>query len=168
MAVTAEKLKSLIEAEFASVSDGRVVAHIRGMLIEPYPLLRQWDYGEPGQLYPCWMVVKDERSGAEIAYCEQGFGPTCPWGLVSSGSGESQQSIGPDTSWFSTFMDAFFDSFAVVELPIWRVFRVTPDGTHTALSEESSWETTWSKVSDLRRSDPANRYDCDHSISYRG
>src|SRR6267154_2221046 len=53
------------------------------MLIEPYVLLRYWDYGEPGQQYPCWMVLRDDHSGGEVAYCEYGFGPRCPWGLIT-------------------------------------------------------------------------------------
>jgi hypothetical protein len=59
MPVDANVLKALIERELAGLSDARVLAHIRGMLIEPYVLLRSWDYGEPGQQHPCWMVLND-------------------------------------------------------------------------------------------------------------
>jgi hypothetical protein len=55
MTIAAEILKTLVEAELAAVSDARVVAHIRGILVEPHVVLRSWDYGEPGPM--------PERSG---------------------------------------------------------------------------------------------------------
>ena len=168
MPVTVEVLKSLIEDELATLSDRRVSAHIRRMLLEPYVLLRSWDYGEPDQRYPCWIVLRDEHSVAAIAYCEYGFGPRCPWGLVSSGNGEKHQSMGMDSGWFTTFLDAFFESVACVELPIWRVFAVEPDGKRTAVTHEGAWDTTWSRIFDLRRSHPTKRYDLGHSIAYGG
>ena len=146
MPIDAKNLKILIEGELATLSDDRVIAHIRSMLIEPYVLLRYWDYGEPGQQYPCWMVLRDDHSGGEVAYCEYGFGPRCPWGLVSSGSEPKYQSMGMDSGWFTSFLDAFFDSFACLELPIWRVFRTEPDGTRTAVTDEGAWEPTWSLI----------------------
>jgi len=163
MRVTAEILQALIEAELATLSDARVIAHIRGVLIEPYVLLRDWDYGEPDQRYPCWMVLRDAHSGGEVAYCEYGFGPRCPWGLVSSGE---NQSMGIDAGWYTTFLDAFFESFACVELPIWKVFRDESDGTQISLTDEGAWKATWSRVYELRSSDPTNRYNCGHSIGY--
>jgi hypothetical protein len=88
MSVTARVLETAIEGELAGVSDSRVVQHIRGMLVAPHVVLRNWDYGEPGQQYPCWFVLQDAQSSGEIAYCEYGFGPRCPWGLVSSADDE--------------------------------------------------------------------------------
>src|SRR5262249_17538203 len=124
MSVTARVLKTLIEGELAGVSDARVIQHILGMLVEPHVVFRNWDYGEPGQQYPCWFVLKDAQSSGEIAYCEYGFGPRCPWGLVSSADEEQYRSMGMDSGWFMTFLDAFFESFACVELPIWKVIKV--------------------------------------------
>ncbi len=164
MSVSAEILRGLIQGELATVSDTRVLAHIQGMLVEPYAVLRDWDYGEPGQQYPCWTVLEDSHSGAGIAYCEYGFGPRTPWGLVSSEDG--QQSMGMDCGWFMTFMEAFFDSFASIELPIWRVFRVEPDGTRVPIADEDAWEPTWDHIYQLRSRDPAVRYDCGHSIKF--
>ena|SRR5713101_4690787 len=31
-----------------TVADGRVQAHVRSLLVEPAPILRDWDYGKPG------------------------------------------------------------------------------------------------------------------------
>ena len=113
MPVTARGLDTLIESELAGVSDARVIRHVRGMLVEPHIVFRNWDYGEPGQQYPCWMVLRDAKSGGEIAYCEYGFGPRCPWGLVSSGHEEKDRSMGMDSGWFASFLDAFFESAAL-------------------------------------------------------
>jgi hypothetical protein len=165
MSTDAEALRHLIEAELASVSDHRVLAHVREMLVEPHMVMLGWDYGEPGQRYPCWIVLRDAHSGAKIAYCEFGFGPRCPWGLVCFSP--TDQHMGMDSGWFTTFLDAFFDSFACVALPIWRVFRTEPDGARVALTNEDAWDATWSRVYDLRKDDPATRYDCGHSIDYR-
>ena len=49
----ADILKTLIAQELEHVSDARVVNHIRRSLVEPNAVLRDWDYGKPGEQYPC-------------------------------------------------------------------------------------------------------------------
>jgi hypothetical protein len=157
-------MKTLIEAELAGVHDARIVSHIRAILIEPYAITRDWDYGTAGQQYLCWMVLNDSSTGAEIGYCEAGFGPKCTWGPVGSGEGET---MGMDSGWFTSFVDAYFDSCACTTLPIWRVFSIEPDGVETPLTAEGDWDATWREVMRLRESDSARRCNCGHSISYR-
>jgi hypothetical protein len=164
MQVDGEFLKRAIESELATLSDTRVVEHVRARLVKPCVVPIGWDYGEPGQQYPCWIVLYDPRSNCEIAYSEHGFGPRCPWGLVNSKADDPR--MGKDSGWFTRFLDAFFESFACIELPIWRVYRTALDRTRVALSDEGEWEATWNRVSALRVSDPDSRYDCDHSIAY--
>jgi hypothetical protein len=163
MTVDAKNLKLLIEAELTRVRDTRVVSHVRAMLLEPYAIMRNWDYGRQGQQYLCWMVLEDTVTGAEVGYCEDGFGPECPWGLVSSGG---DKSMGMDSGWLPTFMDAYFESAACTTLPIWRVFRTEPDGAKAPLMAEGDWDATWREVLQMRENDSARRYDCEHSISY--
>jgi hypothetical protein len=168
MPVDARILKALVDHELMGLSDTRVVAHIRGLLVEPSIVLRDWDYGKPGEQFPCWAVLNDFGSNTGIAYCEYGFGPRCPWGLVWLGSDDHRAlSIGMDSGWFSTFLDAYFDSFAATDLPIWQVFRVDPAGTRVLLTGELSWEAAWQQVAHWRTADPTSRYDCSHSIAYR-
>src|SRR5205085_10543865 len=50
------------------------------------------------------------------------FGPRSPWGLVNL-SGSANMSIGMDSAWYVSFMEAYFESMAATELPIWRVFK---------------------------------------------
>ena len=159
---------SWIDSELANVSDERVTPHIRRLLVKPYVVLRPWDYGEPDQHYPCWTVLDHSpKSAGGIAYCASGFGPACPWGLVGSADETSGKmgSMGMDSGWFHTFMDAFFESFAATKLPIWRVFKELSDGVRTPLTGEGEWWATWRQRDDIQASDPAARYHCSHSIS---
>jgi hypothetical protein len=108
MAITSDAITELIERELSTLSDDRVIAHVRGMLIQPYSILRTWDYGEKGQQYHCWMVLEDNETAAEIAYCEFGFGPKCPWGLVSSADAPDHQHMGMDSGWYTSFVSVRF------------------------------------------------------------
>ena len=165
MAITASVLKQLIAQELETVADQRVQAHVRSLLVEPAPILRDWDYGKPGQQYACWSVLNHDSSNTGIAYCEEGFGPKRPWGLVHL-SGEDRMSIGMDSGWFGTFMDAYFDSFAAADLPVWRIFKTSRETGRVSISEEQGWRRAWEQIEDLRTRDPESRYDCGHSITY--
>lgn len=162
MTVSASTLKSKIESELKLLSDTRVLANIRSLLVEPYPVLRSWDYGAPNEQYTCWAVLDDHCEDTGIAYCESGFGPSHPWGLVFL-PGENK-SIGMDSGWFSTFLEAYFDSFSVTRLPIWRVFKTSPSGIQEPITGEASWEETWKLMENLRTSDAASIYNCSNSI----
>jgi hypothetical protein len=166
MQINAKRLSELIEQELANVSDTRIVRHIRGLLVIPKIEFRDWDYCSPGQQYPCWIVLSDaENSNTAIGYCEYGFGPRCPWGLLYCGDDPKHQSMGMDTGWFPTFLEAFFGSFAAVPLPVWRVFRVADDGIPTPLTDEGTWEATCERTLELRSADPTNIYYCGQSIT---
>lgn len=168
MTVTAAKLKGLIERELSEVRDARVVARIQLLLVEPHEVLRDWDYGQCDEQYPCWTVL-DDRQGSDtgIAYCEYGFGPRCPWGLVFTGeNGGSRTSIGMDSGWFSTFMEAFFDSFAASALPIWRVFSMDGGAPKEPLTAELSWEEAWARCNAAREGDPGSNYMVHHTVHY--
>ena len=54
------------------------------------------------------LVLKHQHSDTGIAYCEQGFGPSDPWGLVFL-SGD-HMGIGMDSGWFSTLESAMRES----------------------------------------------------------
>src|SRR5262245_35461620 len=74
MAIDADTLKALVERELQQLSDS-VRSQIRGLLVEPKAVLRNWDYGKPGEQFPCWLVLAHQNSNTAIAYCESGFGP---------------------------------------------------------------------------------------------
>jgi hypothetical protein len=160
VSVDASMLKSLIQAELAGVSDQRVVDHIRSLLVEPEIVLRAWDYGQPGQTFPCWTVLDDSAgSDSGVAYCEDGFGPRCPWGLVFLGDDRlGKSSIGMDSGWFPTFMEAYFNSFAATAMPIWRVFEMDGGRPSTALTDELAWDVAWQRCEILRLGNPSAAY----------
>jgi len=162
MAINADILKALVEGELAHMADARVTNHIRSLLIEPKPVLRDWDYGEKGQQYVCWTVLEDQASKTGIAYCESGFGPRAPWGLIWL----EDSSIGMDSGWYTTFLQAYFESFVVTLLPIWRVFKTEPSGVRLPITPEGGWDETWRQVMEKRREDETSRYDCDTSIVF--
>jgi hypothetical protein len=114
MAINIEILKVLVEGELARMADARVASQIRSLLTEPKPVLRDWDYGEKGEQYVCWIVLEEPASKTGIAYCESGFGPKAPWGLIFL----EDSSMGMDSGWFTTFLQAYFESSAASLLPI--------------------------------------------------
>lgn len=114
MELTASKVSELLEQQLSRISDQQVRILIRKLLVPPRSELRPSDYGPPGTEYPCWIVVEHGPSKTGIAYCEQGFGPRCPWGLLWI-SGE-RTSIGADSGWFGSLEEAVRESFAFLEL----------------------------------------------------
>lgn len=167
MSIDAQKLTAMIDGEIAQLSDSRVVAYIQALRYGPTVSMREWDYGREDEQYPCWTVLSHPSSNTGIAYCEHGFGPRSPWGLVFLESEEGRTSVGMDCLWYTTFLQAFFESQAATDLRIWRVFRTEgTTGQRQAISDESDWDATWAKVRTLRESDPANEYNCSTSIRY--
>lgn len=129
MTISADDVTALVDTQLALISDTTVVAGLRGYLVSPSRHLRSWDYGKPGELYPCWTVAQDPPTDTGIVYSEHGFGPEHPWGLVFL----SKLWFGMDCGWFKRLSDAYIDSFAAADLPIWNVVEKSqgqPDATH--------------------------------------
>ena len=101
---------SLVEKELTRIGDPILFAAIRSLLVTPYPVERDWNYGLPGQKYTCWTVLEHRASNTGIAYCESGFGPSSPWGLVCL-SGEVM-SIGMDSASYTSLEGAMRESQA--------------------------------------------------------
>ena len=76
----------------------------------PYPVERDWDYGNSGERFVCWTVLEHPDSNTGIAYCAQGFGPKHPWGLVFLSG--PYMSIGMDSGWYASLEDAMRESMA--------------------------------------------------------
>lgn len=167
MTVTTNHLIDLVESELAELDDARVAAHVRRLLVPPGSVMRSWDYGTEDEAYPCWSVLEHNASNTGIAYCESGFGPSFPWGLVFL-TGTVHMSMGMDSGWFQCFLEAYFESSAAAELPIWRVFQGRDgDFPGQPISAEGTWQSTWDEVERLRELHPDIRYDCDQSLYRR-
>lgn len=103
-------VKEAIETEISRISQPKLVSPIRQLLVPIRCEQREWDYGAAGQTYPCWIFAEHAQSNTAFAYCEYGFGPSSPWGLLSIHG--QHLSIGMDSGWFSTLEGAFRDSMA--------------------------------------------------------
>jgi len=166
MSVSPQQLIELIDAELAMLNDERVVLYIRALLVPPTPVVRDWDYGAPGEAYPCWTVLAHTASNTGIAYCESGFGPRSPWGLVFL-TGTSHMSIGMDSGWFASFLEAFFESQGATDLLVWRVFKQCDEPyPGIAITPESDWHLAWEEAHKLRVVDPSSSYIVSHSIPF--
>lgn len=109
----AATVSQLVEEQIALIEQPELAEAIRSSLVLPRLENREWDYGEEGQTYPCWIVVEHKESNTGIAYCEQGFGPSSPWGLLFLEG--SRRNMGMDAAWFRFLGDA------VQESSIWNV-----------------------------------------------
>ena len=108
--LTAKDVSSFVGEELAKITDAALLARIRELLVSPYPVERDWDYGRAGEKFTCWTVLEHPASNTGIAYCSEGFGPKDPWGLVSL-SGD-HMSIGMDCGWFPRLESAMRESMA--------------------------------------------------------
>jgi len=124
MIESGDAMLRLVASELAKISDSEVLASLRTWLVEPNCHLRNWDYGDVGERYPCWTVIEDSVSDTAIVYSEHGFGPRNPWGLVWL----SDLWFGMDSGWYPHLEDAFIDSHMVGDLPIWNVIGRLGDG----------------------------------------
>jgi hypothetical protein len=112
---TASDVSALVERELIGITNPDTVALIRRLLVPPRCEQRPWDYGEPNETFPCWIVAEHPSSNTAFAYCQFGFGPRSPWGLLWL-SGE-HLNMGMDSSWFASLEDVIKDSYAWEEMP---------------------------------------------------
>src|SRR5690348_3716643 len=98
--MAAAEIRRLVEHELIRIEDRRLVAALRALLVSPRCEDRPWDYGVEGQTFPCWIVFEHEPSNTAIAYCDQGFGPGAPWGLLFLTG--NHLNMGMDAGWYST------------------------------------------------------------------
>lgn len=85
----------------AGMTDDKLRAATQECLVPVYPVERDWDYGD--ERYTCWVVLEHPTANVCIAYCEHGFGPRLPWGLLAI---SGNQSMGMDSEWFETLEEA--------------------------------------------------------------
>jgi hypothetical protein len=118
----AADIVSLVRREIETIVDPVVRDALTSRVLEPRSHLREWDYGDPGERYPCWTIVEDATSDTAIVYSAFGHGPRDPWGLVAM----SALWFGMDGGWYARLEDAFVESHMARALRIWDV--VAPSG----------------------------------------
>jgi hypothetical protein len=110
MALTARAVDALVDQELRRIAQPELVSLIRSLRIPTRCERRSWDYGEREEAYSCWIVLEHAPSNTCIAYCEEGFGPRDPWGLLFIKG--SDISMGMDSQWFVNLEDAVRQSTA--------------------------------------------------------
>jgi|SRR5882672_7303057 len=110
MGLSAQTVDALVEREVGRIAQADLASLIGSLRVPTRCELRPWDYGEPEEAYPCWIVLEHPASNTAIAYCEEGFGPRDPWGLLFIKGPHS--SIGMDSGWFASLEDAVRGSMA--------------------------------------------------------
>jgi hypothetical protein len=117
------EVKQLVDAEVARIADPDLRGAVARMLIEPRLHDVTWDYGEgeEDEAYPCW-IVADLRPSSPfvVAYCEHGFGPQEPFGIISA----DLSSMGMDSQWFTT-LEGGVRSFGWRREPSWSRSRLS-------------------------------------------
>ena len=106
----AADIEALVAQQLGRISQPELARAIRPFLVQPRCEPRPWDYGEPNQTYPCWIVAEHRPSNTAIAFCESGFGPSYPWGLLFLSG--PHLNMGMDSQWFKSLQEAFRDSMA--------------------------------------------------------
>lgn len=104
----ADRVDLLVKAQLQSIEQADCRALLERYLISPRQQIRNWDYGAEGERYPCWLVAELGTTKTGISYCEHGFGPSCPWGLVWV----DDEWFGMDCCWYPRMEDAFRESMA--------------------------------------------------------
>jgi hypothetical protein len=109
MAQSGADIEALLAAEIGRIRQPELLALISSLKVPVRMEERVWDYGHPGQTFPCWIVLEHPPSDTAIAYCSYGLGPRCPWGLLFL---SAHPNMGMDSGWFETLEDAVRDSMA--------------------------------------------------------
>jgi hypothetical protein len=88
-------IQRLVKVELSKVSGTTRRSVLAAILIPPQPLYLNWEYGEPGERFKCWLVGLSPDGNYRLVYCDNGFGPEHPWGYV----GATANSMGMDCQW---------------------------------------------------------------------
>lgn len=106
---SANDVDKLFEKEVARITQPELLELIKVLRVPTHCEQRPWDYGKAGEAYSCWIVLEHPESDTCIAYCEDGFGPRCRWGLLWM---SKHLNMGMDSGWFVSLQDAVRESMA--------------------------------------------------------
>lgn len=109
MHITSDEMTGRIEEEIGRIDQLDLAARLRRLLVPVRCEEREWDYGQ-ARTFPCWIIAEHRASNTAFAYCEQGFGPRYPWGMLRIAG--THLSMGADDRWFASFEEAFRSSAA--------------------------------------------------------
>jgi hypothetical protein len=99
-----EEVDEILVSEISKIAQPDLITTIESRRITPRSEIRDWDYSPKDAQYECWVCVEDISSKSCVAYCQEGFGPTYPWGLLELHGDNA--SLGMDAQWYRTLEDA--------------------------------------------------------------
>lgn len=105
-------ITTIVSTQRAALRDPAASAAFARLSVPPYASLRRWNYGGPDDKFSCWIVAESARQNLAVAYCDQGFGPMHPWGVVLLRGDDFQMSLGMDSDWFGTLEEVLTQSWA--------------------------------------------------------
>lgn len=103
-------IEQLVRSELAQISEEAVRDALQRYLVPAVCQMRRWEFGADGVRFPCWVVAAFSSCRTVIAYCESGFGPGYPWGIVPL----DEDAMGDDGAWHINLEHAFRNSPAWV------------------------------------------------------
>jgi hypothetical protein len=102
MSLSAAAIQALVARELDGTSDAECRGRLASLLVEPTFQTLSWEYGALGATRLCCIVARAADGDLAVVYCEDGFGPTEPWGAVSL----TEASMGSDAQWYGSLYDA--------------------------------------------------------------
>jgi hypothetical protein len=151
---TVESIKNLVQEQIEKINKPIIKAGLIKYLVEPTSHIRDWDYSTKGESFVCWTVAVDNSSDTSIVYCENGFGPKNPWGLVFT----SKLYFGMDSGWFDNLEDCYLESFDAGELPIWFLEIVNRNKQHEIIAQNMTSDEAFKILDSIRPFDSKVRY----------
>lgn len=107
--ISIDELQLLIARELAWIELPERRAALEAVLVEPRLEEREWDYGAPGEKCSYWVVAEAPDNRLILVWCDEGFGPTFPWGFLSTIE-PHDTSLGMDSQWSCYLEEAFVRS----------------------------------------------------------
>jgi hypothetical protein len=96
-------VQQLVDAELGRIADSALRDALRTYLVVPERHERDWEYAATEVRYPCWLVASCPVDDWCIVYCEHGFGPEDPWGMLQL----SNERMLSDACWHVSLEHAF-------------------------------------------------------------
>ena len=145
--------KKVVQSQINMIKDPIVKEGLQSILVEPTNHLRHWDYSGTNETFECWTVAVDNNSDTSLIYCEKGFGPKCPWGLVAT----SFSYFGMDSGWYSNLEECYLESYHAGDLKIWNIEKRIDSSTKELIAENLTSNEGFKLIDTLCKSQ-VNKY----------
>jgi hypothetical protein len=125
---TPDEIRALVARELSIITNVKRRQALELLLIAPVLRERAWDYGPIDQDFSYWCVAETPNREIEFAYCENGFGPTFPWGWLY----QKDPTLGSDAQWNWYLEEAYMRS------GVWKGLDAEPEAFDLSPEERLS------------------------------